>query len=97
MVALAVGCAIFSALVMGVFLGFLLGIAKVSRKLPGQSEFKPVINWKEIFKADPQPESKPSAVGAVPRGNKPWRHMRQDLQKAHNSVQKQRDSGLPSI
>lgn len=46
--------------------------------------------WAETPKA-------PISIGSVPRGTKGWRQHRQDLQKNHNSQQKQRDSGFPAI
>lgn len=84
-------------------LGLIFGVAltlvlqRPQRKLPSIAQPKPAINWRELFKLDPKPESKLSAVGSIPRATRGWRTRRQELQRDHNSTQKQRDSGLPAI
>lgn len=49
------------------------------------------------WKPEPKPAAQPPSTLSIPRVGKSWRFQRRELERQHNTKQKERDSRLPAI
>lgn len=83
---------------IGALFGFSLAVYLIEPPDPKTVEDSNIVQRTLAkFSRKPEPTKPVTPIGALPRGAKGWRQQRMDLQREHNSVQKQRDSGLPAL
>lgn len=93
-----------AALLVGFFLGaataFVIDDCIRWRK-PAKSNDSGLPEWLEKLRAGldpgPRPEAKKSPIGGLPRSLGSWRNQRRELERQHNSKQKERDQRIASL